>query len=126
MKSSFFNRLQKYAAQMGFFSEMQFGFQEGVGCTEASFIITKTINHKLEHGSKDFSCFLNVCKAFETVWIDGLLYKLFLQLEIKGRMWLAIRDLGRNYRMPRQKEAPTCSKLLLLQDAHRPMRSFIF
>ena len=79
---------------MGFFSEMEFGFQEGVGCTEASFIITETINHKLEHDSKNFSCFLNVRKAFETVWIDGLLYKHFLQLEIKGRMWLAIRDLA--------------------------------
>ena len=29
------NRLEKYAAQIGFFSEMQFGFQEGVGCNEA-------------------------------------------------------------------------------------------
>ena len=33
---------------------------------------------------------------------------------------------GHNYRMPRKKEAPTCSKLLLLQDAHRPRCSFIF
>ena len=42
------NRLEKYAAQMGFFSEMQFGFQEGVGCIEAFFTITETINHTLE------------------------------------------------------------------------------
>ena len=47
----------------------------------------------LEHGSKIFSCFLNVHKAFDTVWIDGLLYKLFLDLCIRGRMWLASRDL---------------------------------
>ena len=33
------NRLEKYAAQIGFFSEMQFGFQEGVGCNEGSFTI---------------------------------------------------------------------------------------
>ena len=88
------NRLEKYAAQMGFFSEIQVGFQEGVRCTEASFtIITEAINHMLERGSKVFSCFLDVRKAFDTVWIDGLLYKLFLELGIKGRMWLAIRDL---------------------------------
>ena len=81
---------------MGFFSEMQFGFQEGVRCTEASFTIIETINHILERGSKVFSCFLDVRKAFDTVWIDGLLYKLFLELGIKGRMWLAIRDLYTN------------------------------
>ena len=60
------NRLEKCAAQMGFFPEMQFGFQEGVGCSEASFTILETINHMLERGSKIFSCFLDVCKAFET------------------------------------------------------------
>ena len=75
---------------------MQFGFQEGVGCTEASFTIIETINHMLERGSKVFSCFLDVRKAFDTVWIDGLLYKLFSELGIKGRMWLAIRDLYTN------------------------------
>ena len=90
------NRLEKYAAQMGFFSQMQFGFLEGVGCTEASFTIIETINHMLERGSKVFSCFLDVRKAFDTVWNDGLLYKLFLELGIKGRMWLAIRDLYTN------------------------------
>ena len=27
------------------------------------------------------------------VWIDGLLYKLFSEFGIRGRMWLAIKDL---------------------------------
>ena len=72
---------------------MQFGFQEGVGCIETSFTILETINHMLERRSKIFGCFLDVRKAFDTVWIDGLLYKLFTELGIKGRMWVAIKDL---------------------------------
>ena len=47
----------------------------------------------LERGSKVFGCFLDVRNAFDTVWIDGLLYKLFTEFHIRGRMWLAIKDL---------------------------------
>ena len=92
------NRLEKYGERRGFFSKMQFGFQEGVGCIEAPFIKPKTINHMLERGSKIFNCFLDVGKAFDTVCIDGLLYKLFTELGINSGMWpwLAIKDLYTN------------------------------
>ena len=87
------NRLEKFVSQAGYFSEMQFGFQEGSGCIKASFTVLKTINHMLERGSKMFSCFLDVWKAFDTVWIDGLMYKLFSDLGVNGKLWLAIKDL---------------------------------
>ena len=54
------NRLENYVSQKRLFSDTQFGFKEGVGCTEASFTILETINHILERGSKVFSCFLDV------------------------------------------------------------------
>ena len=50
----------------------------------------------LEQGSKVFSCFLDVRKAFDTVWIKRLLFKLFSELGINGRMWLVIKDLYTN------------------------------
>ena len=84
------NRFEKVASQKGYFSKMQFGFQKGVGCVQASL---ETINHMFEKGSKIFGCFLDVREAFDTVWIDCLLFKLFTELGIEGRMWLAIKDL---------------------------------
>ena len=47
----------------------------------------------LERGSKTFVCFLDVQKASDTVWIDGLLYKLFHEFDIRGRMWFALKVL---------------------------------
>ena len=51
------------------------------------------MNLMLELGSKVFGCFLDVRKAFDMVWIDGLLLKLFSEFRIRGRMWLAIKDI---------------------------------
>ena len=90
------NRLEKFVADSEYFSELQFGFREGVGCTDASFTILETINLMLDQGSKVFSCFLDVRRAFDTAWIDGLLFKLFSELSISGRMWLVIKDLYTN------------------------------
>ena len=88
------SRLETFAKQKGFFSEMQFGFQEGIGCIFFLYDFLETINHMLERGCKIFSSFLDVRKAFDTVWIDGmLLYKLFIELGVGGRMWLTIKDL---------------------------------
>ena len=78
------NGLEKFASQVRYFSEVQFEFQECSGCIEASFTILETINHMLERGSKMFSCFLDVCKAFDMGW---LLYNLFSDLGVNGKVW---------------------------------------
>ena len=86
------DRLEKFAGENAYFSNLQFGFQEGVGCLEASLTILEQLIVCLK-GVTLFACFLYVHKAFDTVWIDGLLYKLFSELGVKGRMWLAVKDL---------------------------------
>ena len=77
---------------------MQFGFSEGVGCLGASYVISESINQLLEKGGKLFACFLDVCKAFDTVWIPGLLYKLKHELGIDSQLWLVIRELYKDVR----------------------------
>ena len=81
--------MENFAKAKVLFSDMQFGFREGVDCTEAWFTILEAINHMIERRSKVFSCFLDVRKAFDTVWIDGLLFKLFYGFGIRGRMYVA-------------------------------------
>ena len=48
------------------------------------FTILEAANYPLERGSEMFSCFLDVHKAFDTVWIDGLLFKLFSESCSRG------------------------------------------
>ena len=54
----------------------------------------EAINHTHDRTwEQRFHLFLDVRKAFDTVWIDGLFLKLFFEFGIRGRMWLALRSL---------------------------------
>ena len=86
-------QLEKIAKEKGYFSQLQFGFREGVSCLDASFVISESVSHLTERGGKAFACFLDVKKAFDTVWIDGLLYKLKYELGVYPKMWLIIKEL---------------------------------
>lgn len=69
---------------------LQFSYQAGKSCIHASFVLQEVINEAVENGSKVYSCFLDSAKAFDTVWFDGLFYKLF-NLGICGKTWRLLR-----------------------------------
>ncbi|KAK3084049.1 hypothetical protein FSP39_007309 [Pinctada imbricata] len=69
----------------------QQGFRAQLGCLTASFIAQETILHNVENGSNVYTCFLDTRKAFDTVWRNGLLVKLY-KLGVSGRLWTLICD----------------------------------
>ena len=76
-------RLEKFAIDNEYFSELQFRFREGVGCIEASFTILETINHMLERGSKVFGCFLTSAKLLMQFGLMGYFLNCSLNLVSK-------------------------------------------
>ena len=47
---------------------LQGGFRSQLSCLHSAFILQETIQHLREHGKKAFVAFLDVRKAFDTVW----------------------------------------------------------
>ena len=54
-----------------------------------SFIIDEVINKCGEDGDKAYVCYVDVKKAFDTVWIDAMLYKLY-HVGVTGKAWRII------------------------------------
>ena len=86
-------RLEDFARRKNYFLPLQFGFKKSVGYAEASFVSSESVNHKLERSNKVFSCFLDVKKVFDTVWLDGQFFTVLTDLGVCGKMWLILKDL---------------------------------
>ena len=59
------------------FADQQFGFRTNHRTTDSIFILKSLITKYLvKEKRKIFACFVDLRRAFDTVWHDGLLYKL--------------------------------------------------
>ena len=74
---------------------LQGAYQKQLSSLNTSLILTETIKYNTERGSKVFSCFLDTVKAFDYVWHDGLMVRLY-EAGIKGKMWNVIRNAYSN------------------------------
>lgn len=63
-------------------------------CT--SFNLQESINYNLDHSSEVFVAFLDSNKAFDSVWQDGLFYKLY-NLGVKGKIWNIMKQMYSNF-----------------------------
>jgi len=56
--------------------QLQLGFKENSGCSDALFTFTESVKYFNKHNSKVYCTFLDASKAFDKVLINGLILKL--------------------------------------------------
>ena len=66
-------------------SESQAGFRFDRSCVDNIFILNEVIQGRLQEGKKTFCFFLDIKKAYDTVWRDGLWYKMW-EMGIQGKL----------------------------------------
>ena len=84
------NHSMPFFKKSGFPNELQFAYQKSRSSIFASFVLQEATLDAIENGSKIYSCFLDSAKVFDTVWVDGLFFKLF-NLGIQGKTWWLLR-----------------------------------
>ena len=85
------NRNMLVFKKAGVPNSLQFAYQKGNSCTFGSFVLQEVISQFNEDGSIVYTCFLDSSKAFDTVWIDGLFFKLF-NFGVRGKTWRLLRN----------------------------------
>ena len=88
-------RLNKYVTERNMIHKGQIGFTEANRAPDHILTI-KTLSNKYvqENQGRLYTCFIDFKKAFDTVWHDGLFFKL-QQLGINGNFLFTLQDIYR-------------------------------
>jgi hypothetical protein len=89
-----FRRIYSFLENNSFFNPLQFGFRAHRSTYDPLLILTHFIRAARNHRSFLPVAFLDIKKAFDSVWHEGLLFKLF-RAGVKGRSWRWIADFLR-------------------------------
>ena len=77
--------------------EMQGAAQPHCSSLHSAWLVREAIGSNIENGKNVFIGLLDTKKAFDTVWQDGLFYKLY-ENGITGKTWRIIRKLFKNFK----------------------------
>jgi len=85
-------RLSAWCERHGVLADEQGGFRAGRGCPEQLYTLSELVKLRRLRGRATFACFIDIRKAYDTVWHDGLKFRL-RQVGINGRFYDAVCSL---------------------------------
>ena len=85
-------RLVQCLDKEGALHQGQPGFRLNRGCMDNVYTLNEIVQGGLRENKKTYAFFLDIQKAYDTVWHDGLWYKLW-DMGVKGRMWRVIKKM---------------------------------
>ena len=72
--------------------EGQAGFRINRSCMDNVYTLNEIVQGRLREDKKTYAFFLDIQKAYDSLWHDGLWYKLW-DMRVKGRMWCVIKKM---------------------------------
>ena len=89
-------RLRSHLEKIGFLNRHQSGFRRAKSTDDHLFRLSQSIMESFNRGENVVAAFLDVEKAFDNVWHNGLRYKIFQSdLHTKMTCWLSDFLVGR-------------------------------
>ena len=89
-------RLRSYLGDIGFINKYQSGLRQNKSTDNHLFRLSQSVMESFNRGEHVVAAFLDIEKAFDNVWHNGLRYKIFLlDLPTKLTCWLSDFLVGR-------------------------------
>ena len=88
-------RTEHYIKSKCSLSPLQGACSQGMSSTMSAFLLQEVLTHNIERGNKVYITYFDTQTAFDCVWINGLLYKLY-KYGVKGKLWKIIKKSYEN------------------------------
>ena len=85
-------RIKSWCEARDVLVDEQAGFRAGRSTGDHVFLLSELIRARKRKGRKTFCAFLDIKKAYDCVFRDGLWYRLG-QVGLRGKMWRVLRNL---------------------------------
>ena len=86
LEKLYMQRIQPHLDNVQFPPKLQFSGRKQSNCIMTSCAIQEAISYHVDNNSKISACFMDLEKAFDKVWWDGLMYKVAM-LGITNKAW---------------------------------------
>ena len=90
------NRGKQWFQRKEVIDELQGAGKTHCSCLHTSLLLQEAISYNLARGENVYVAFLDIRKAFDTVYIPGSLYKLY-QNGLNTRIWRLISDFNHGF-----------------------------
>ena len=90
------NREKPWINSFNVMDELQGGGREQISCLHTSYLVQEAIAYNTVKGSNVFVAFLDIKKAFDSVWLPGFLYKLKMS-GMRSKPWKLICDAYKSF-----------------------------
>ena len=108
------NRLSTWSENESALADEQGGFRRGRGTSDLIFLLREIILNRKAHRLPTMVTFIDVKKAYDTVWREGNYVRLY-DLGVRGKLWRQLQvkssDPKSTYRLPFGETE--CSKYLM-------------
>ncbi len=83
-------RLSRWCEDNEIIAEEQGGFRPGRGCVDQLYVLVNVLSNRI--GQWTYCCFIDLRKAYDRVWRDGLWKRLWDE-GIRGKMWRVCKNI---------------------------------
>lgn len=96
VEKCYMQRIDKWAKDKDIIIDIQGALQSKCSSIQSAWLVKESIAENTENDVSSYIGLLDIQKAFDTIWQNGMLYQMY-QAGIKGKMWRILRLFYKNF-----------------------------